>query len=321
MLENRVLVKDEISPLLDKYRAGIGIAENNSGNRDRIKEVLEHFNHHDEFYAEMGIRDGSITWAHGMNNWLRHPDPEINVSANDYLVQYVHPFIAGWYRYFLLAMTKIFTERATQYLTSRFCISVPVRDKEGHYYLVKHMGIVFGKDEKDQLASTINSYFICGAYHGEPLKVEIFESNEKTEDQASSRLLELVYPCMEINSPKLQTLTHVDFFFIDLILEVISNGETRTAKSVREAHDRKKKKAIGKEAIKKRLTRLKQRLQWLLCLDVLPQEYLSGRNKEFLPNYRNIFELVSFLEQSGIIAQLKNYFDKKRQGGKKKVAR
>jgi len=318
MLENNVLKVDKLSGVLEAYAEKAGQPSNMSEHRPEFKKQLQvFFDHHDEFYTETDLTNGCLSWAYGLKNWMGHADPRTEgKDRNDYLVQYVHPILQDWYRCIVMALTMVFTERKVHYLRSRFTISVPMRDKRGDYHLVKQMAMVFGKDEKKKVVSFINSFTIFGAYLGEPLDLQFFDGKKKVtrkiRDDILSRMAEFLDPCMEIDPDSGFSLTRDDFFVLDIIRDLRSQGRKRTIPAIQKRLEKRKGKRVSESAASKRLERMHDDVKWILRLhDKIPEEYYMGKAKIYLPPFKDVFELADFLDQCSIIYVIRQYLQKR----------
>jgi hypothetical protein len=309
MLVHRVLIEAKIDSLWRPGSKTVTLSADRLRDRARLKKILQHYRHPGEFYIESDLSTGYITWTHGFHDWMQHPDPKAGVDTIDALSQYIHPLIAPWYRVFLWAITKIMTELPTQYLSSGFCITVPMRAGDGEYLLVKHMGLEFGKTIHGEPGALLNIFDIYGAYRSEPMSIELWEGMQKPGNQETERLHRYVHPYMDIQSRVNLTLTLGDFFIMDRIAELIALNIPRTCDQLEKIYEKVKGRPIGLDALKQRLNRLHRRLKWLLWLDKkMPADYRAGENERFMPDYQDVYALVDFLQRSGIIAQLRYYY-------------
>jgi hypothetical protein len=317
MSENNVLKADKITRILDEYRKNIGEPSNQGDHRPFFKEALERFfDHHDEFYSETSLKTGLIAWSYGLNSWMGHEDLQAGVDRNDVLVQYVHPLVRDWYKYMVLALTAVFTERSVHYLSSRFCISVPMKDQRGNYHLVKQMAMVFGKDKDQKVVSYINSFSIFGPYFGENLNPQFFEGKNKVDAKEDKvirlRLAELLDPCIEIDPDSGFSLSRDDFAVLDIIRDLRNEGKTRNVRSIKRRFVTKRGDIASEQAVTQRLKRIHKALKWIMKLDKdVPEEYSKDKNKKFMPALKDVYELADFLDQSGILFVIRQYLQKR----------
>jgi hypothetical protein len=303
MLPNRVLKKDTIIPMLKEYGDRIDIAVNNIEHRKRFKEVLVAFDHFDELYIETDLKSRHITWSHGVNKWLGHPDPEIDKTPLNFMADYVHPLIRDWYEAYVNAATLTFTKKQCNYLKSRFTITMPVRKANDEYVLIKQMSMPFGFDENNNLVSFIHSFSIFGTYSREPVKLEIFEGHEKMEDGTYHDIEDLIHSCISLRSEN--NLSKTLFSIIDNINQLKQKGEVVNTRNLSKHFKGLKRAKVADESTAKYLNRIRKHLMWVLRLDHLPQEDKKNYQKKYLPNYENALELIDYFEQSGILNLLR----------------
>ena len=327
MSASKVLMKDKLSTVLAKYQTAVGQAVNQIQHRTKFKHDLQfNMDHHDEFYHETGLTNGRICWAYGLQEWMGHKDPLTGEKGdpNDHLVRYVHPLLREWYRYILMGLTLVYTERKVHYLSTRFSISMPMRHKSGEYHLVKQMAMVFGKDQKEQVASFINSFTIVEPYYGEPFDLQFFEGKKKVQEKERqsilSRLADHLDPCIGIDFSSGFSLSREDFIVLDIIKELGGRSRNRNIESIRKRFEKKTKKTVTTKAIDRRLDRLFIDLKWILGLDTgLITRRVDGKVKKYMPVIKDVFELADFLDRCGITYIIHKYLRKRNFPKAKKV--
>lgn len=309
MTGTRILKKDGISHLLQDYSNSLEPELVNKNELAKVKRFLRAFNHHEEFYTETDLKLRQISWSYGFEKWLGHPDKELKNAAPDHFAHYVHPFIADWYRYYNKALMVIFSERPPDKLTflqSRFVMYIPVRHVNGKYLLVKQMTMPFGLNSKGQVVSFINSYTIFDVYQGEPFRPGIFEGNQPMTEEAS-RLHELICSCINALAFK-KKLTPSHFDIIENVHQMREAGEITDIDTLAQRFKgRKKGKALSRESMQKNLNRMLERLQWLLGVDRWEKEETVNGKRRQLPDFRDVFRLIDFVDQSGMVDVIRHH--------------
>jgi hypothetical protein len=165
-----------------------------------------------------------------------------------------------------------------------------------------------------EVITLMNAFSVCGPYIGEPMLTQFMEGSKPIAHDIFSTFITPLCPSMEIaESPKGRTLSEEDWVFIDSIMAT-HEVKRLDYKNIASSLHTRNLEVPNMPAIKKRIQRLPTKLTWLLGIDLKPPSVcLQEKNKDFLPEYRDILQLLDFMHKSGILPLLRHYYESKRR--------
>jgi hypothetical protein len=307
---NQVLVTDApLNQELHAYSKNLAEIHDPTNHREKFKQFLEKFRHHAEFYTEIDLKTQTISWSYGLKEWMGHPKPADNDDQIDSLDKYIHPFALEWYRYYVKAMTAAFTEKTfTKTLDNRFVITVPMRNVQGQYLLIKMVSMPFGLTAKGRLATLINSWSLFGPYRGEGLSIEIFDGNKKMDEKKDDTLKTFrkkLAPCVSLDR-KIR-LSKGDIKYAGFVAH-LSSINKKTGLDTILAYQKKleKNEDIKEATVLRAIVRLHERTKVVLGYRELATQ-ADGLRDPYLPDFDDPYHLIQYCIDSGIIDLLKSY--------------
>lgn len=272
-----------------------------------LVQFLQNFNHHDEFYTIVSLRENKILWQFGSEMFMDYKPNEAGNFPVRFFIDKVHPLVRPWYEAFVAGLNSCVLEgklKDLEFLKTRFVINLPMKKggEDGTYMLVKQIAMPLAFDTAGRVSMYISSFFIMDKYKGEPLKPRFFKMGEPMPKNDEILLKETI---KYLHLKKRSKLPPYLSAFSKLICKVPHKKSGNLAKEIEAIIKKEKIKKLSKGVAQTYLDRLEEKLAPLVNINfVNPEAQVSNKELEIMPDFTDTYVLFHFLNDCKILRLL-----------------
>lgn len=282
----------------------------NEGRPGKMIDLIKKFNHHDEFYTLFSVKENRLLWHWGFDTYMGYPITTEHELSIDFYIGLIHPFLREWMTAFLAGIQKTVMDKTLsniEFLTTRYCINLPMRKANGNYMFIKQFSMPFTFDKNGIMESYLNCHIIVDKYKGEPLKPRIFHMEKRNK---ADEMLVKQAAAHFLNIPKANLLTPQLLSAIKIFKEATQNKKGILTKVSKSKIARKNKN--GENLKPETINRYRHRIKTILLpLLQIPNHNTKDKSElellKWIPDFEETYTLIDFMLESGIVDVLEYY--------------